>query len=576
VARREPDPATAYAKAVISGKITAGRLVRLACERHLRDLESGHERGLSFDVEAAAYAIGFIEQFLCLAEGEHDGKPFLLQPFQKFIVGSLFGWKGADGYRRFRTAYIEMGKGNGKSPLAAGIGILGLVADGEPGAEVYSAAVTRDQAKILFSDAEKMVASSPALRARIDNTVNNLAYMAAHSFFRPVSSEARALDGKRVHMALIDEVHEHPNGMVVDKMRAGTKGRRQALIFEITNSGYDRHSICFQHHEFSEKVLEGVIVNDSWFAYVCQLDPCESCRSAGKPSPSDGCKDCDDWRNEAVWAKANPNLDVSITRKYLREQVDEAIGMPGKQNIVKRLNFCIWTEQATRWLDMSVWDGGNLPVEEEDLRGCMAVGGLDLANTTDIAAMVLAFPCDDGCYDLVPRFWIPENAIAARVRKDRVPYDVWVREGLITVTPGDVIDYDRIREDIREIGEKFDIAEIAFDRWNATQLCTQLGSDGFAMVAFGQGMVSMAAPTKEFATLLQAKRVRHGGNPVLRWMASNVAVEQDAAGNMKPSKVRSKEKIDGIVATIMSIGLAMRQPEPEEQAYTDRGLLILG
>jgi phage terminase large subunit-like protein len=276
--------------------------------------------------------------FLQLAEGEHAGKPFKLEPFQQFIVGSLFGWRGPDGYRRFRTAYIEIGKGNGKSPLAGGIGLYGMAADDEEGAEIYAAAVTRDQARILFTDAEKMVKASPFLTEIVTQNVNNLAVLSTNSYFRPVSSESRGLDGHRVHMALIDEIREHPNSLVVDKMRAGTKGRRQALILEITNSGYNRETVCWAHHEYSSKILEGLIENDSWFAYVCQLDPCDPCRAEGKDTPTEGCPDCDDWREEKTWIKANPCLDVSITRKYLREQVAEAIGMPTKQNIVRRLS----------------------------------------------------------------------------------------------------------------------------------------------------------------------------------------------------------------------------------------------
>src|SRR5262245_25267135 len=329
---------TQYARDVVEGKIPAGRLVRLAGDRHMRDLEEGSRRELHFDERAATRSIEFFS-FLRLAEGEHAGKPFRLEPFEQFIVGSLFGWKGSDGFRRFRNGYVEMGKGNGKSPLAAGIALYGLSADGETGAEVYSAAVTRDQAKIVFADAVKMVTASPALSRRIDRTVNNLAVLSTNSFFRPVSSEARGLDGKRVHIAVIDEIHEHPSSHVVDKMRAGTKGRRQALIFEITNSGYDRNSVCWAHHEYSTKVLDRIIQDDSWFTYVCQLDPCEECQRQGKTQPQDNCPNCDQWTDEKVWIKANPCLDVSITRRYLSEQVREAQGMPSKQNIVKRLNF---------------------------------------------------------------------------------------------------------------------------------------------------------------------------------------------------------------------------------------------
>ncbi len=554
--RRPPalDPVTRYARDVTAGTILAGRLVRLAGERHLRDLKEGPARGLSFDVRAAIRAIQFFG-FLHLAEGEHAGKPFQLEPFQQFIVGMLFGWKGPDGFRRFRTGYGEIGKGNGKSPLAAGIGLLGFLADGEIGAEIYSAAVTRDQAKIVYLDAEKMVDASPALSRRVEKTVSNMAVLRTNSFFRPVSSEARGLDGKRVHMALIDEIHEHPSAHVVDKMRAGTKGRRQALIFEITNSGYDRNSVCWNHHDYSVKVLEGVIEDDSWFAYVCQLDPCEACQKAGRTQPSDGCEYCDQWTDESVWIKANPCLDVSITRKYLREQVREAVGMPSKQNIVRRLNFCAWTEQSVRWIDMGVWDDCNFPVNLEELRGRQCFGGLDLSSTTDISAFVLLFPREDGePWPVVCRFWVPREHVRRRAEKDRVPYDQWIREGYIEATEGNVIDYDVIRKRIREDAERFNIKEIAFDRWNSSQLCIQLQSDGTEMIPFGQGFASMSAPTKELEKRILGRQIAHGGHPVLRWMISNVSVKQDPAGNLKPDKSKSSERIDGVVALIMAQG----------------------
>ena len=315
------DPITDYARAVTTGTILAGRLVRLAGARHLRDLAEGPARGLTWSPAHGQHIIDFFPQFLRLAEGEHAGRPFALQPWQQFIVGSLFGWLGSDGYRRFRRGYIETGKGSGKSPMAAGVGLYGLAFDDEAGAEVYAAAVSRDQARIMFSDAVKMVAASPDLAALIDVNVNNLSVRGSNSFFRPVSSEGRGLDGKRVHIALIDELHEHRSDVVVDKMRKGTKGRRQALVLELTNAGYDRESVCWYEHDYSAKVLERVVDNDAWFAYVCQLDACNACRADGKDQPQEACPTCDDFRDERVWIKTNPNLDVSISHKYLRELV---------------------------------------------------------------------------------------------------------------------------------------------------------------------------------------------------------------------------------------------------------------
>lgn len=568
---------TQYALDVTEGRIVAGRLVRLACERHLRDLEHGAERGLRFDEDAATRAITFFG-FLQLAEGEHAGKPFQLRPWQAFIVGSLFGWKGEDGYRRFRLAYIESGKGSGKSPLLGGIGLYMMTADGEMAAECYAAAVTREQAKISFTDAKRMVEASPSLTKRVDVLVNNLSHQASGSFFRPVSSEGRGLDGKRPHFAGIDEIHEHRTSVVVDKMRAGTKGRRQALIVEITNSGYDRQSVCFQHHTYSSQILEGALDNDAWFAYVCQLDVCEECRAAGKVSPTDGCPDCDDWTDEAVWIKANPNLDVSLTRKYLREQVAEAVGMPAKAGIVQRLNFCVWTQQLTKWLPIDRWMAGNEPFTRESLKGRRCYGGIDLAPVHDLSAFALLFPpvTPGEKLKVLVRFWCCAEDIMERSKRDRVPYDLWERQGWIETTPGNTTDFDFIEAAIAEDGKYFSIQNIAYDRaWAHSTVLHLQDKHGFTMVNFGQGFMSMAAPTAELERVVRAGEIQHGNNPILTWMASNVVVQMDPAGNLKPDKESSPERIDGIVATIMAVAMAMGEQKPRESIYNTQPLMVI-
>lgn len=545
-------PATDYARKVVEGEIVAGKLVRLACQRHLNDIErskSDPSWGYYFDDDAAQHAIDYFQLVLQLQEGEFAGKPFILQPFQQFKTGCLFGWKNSDGYRRFRYAYIEEGKGNGKSPWLGGIGLYMLTDDGEPGAEVYAAAVTRDQAKILFSDAEKMGRGSPDLAAELEFTVNNIAHPGSQSFFRAISAEARALDGKRVHAALIDELHEHPNAMVVDKMRAGTKNRRQALIVSITNSGYDRNSVCYQHHVYAQQILEGILENDEWFAFVAGLD---ACGAEGHTNPVPGCPNCDDWTDEAVWPKANPGLDTILPRRYLREQVAEALGMPSKLNIVLRLNFCIWTESANRWLDMDAWDQC---ADESDpmklrSRGCWL--GIDLSSTTDLTAAALVFePDDDDVLDVLMYYWVPEDGLRKRVAKDRVPYDVWTRQGYIETTDGKVVDYDAIIERVKDFQELgYNIREIAMDPWNATATATKLMAMGFEVVFVRQGYASLNEPSKELERRVMAKTIRHGGNPVLRWNAANVSVASDPAGNIKPDKEHSTERIDGIAALV--------------------------
>lgn len=548
-------PVTAYAEAVSRGAVVTNRLVRLACERHLRDLK---RKDIHFDEDAAQRAIDFFGH-LRLAEGQFAGQPFTLQPWQEFIVGSLLGWKITDGSRRFRVAYIEVAKGNGKTPMAAGIGLYCLTADGEQSAEVYAAAVTREQANIGFRDAKLMAEASPALARRLTIQEHNIAYEATHSFFRPVSSEHRGLDGKRPQCALIDEIHEHPSDIVVEKMRAGTKGRRQALIIEITNSGYDRRTICYRHHELSVRILEGIIENDSWFAFVAGLDTCERCRLEGAASPKDGCPDCDDWLDEKVWQKANPNVGVSIPLRYLREQVAEAVSMVSKQNIVQRLNFCMWNQSKNRWISDELWEKNEVEIDLEALRGQVCYAGLALSSTYDIAALVLWFPDQDCC---LPFFWIPEESIADRVLRG-VPYDAWVREGYVMATPGNVTDYDAVRTKLNELAEVYDIREVATKRWNATQVQSQLIADGFEVVQYSDGMKDMSPATKELERLLSEGNAHHDGNPVLRFHASNVAIRTDAEEHVRPDKEASPERFDGIEALIMAIGRTLTLTEEE-------------
>ena len=988
-------PVTAYAKEITAGVTPANKWVRLACKRHLQDLKTGKKRGLYFDEAAADHAISFFPEFLCFYEGAFDGQPFNLTPCQQFIIGSIFGWKRKqDDCRRFRTAYIEMAKGQGKSPLAGGLGLYCLAFDDEPGAEIYAAAVTREQAGILFRDARTFAEKSESLREMLRIDKHNIAYEAENSFFRPVSSEHRGLDGKRPHCVLIDEIHEHPNDLVVRKMSAGMKGRRQGLQFEITNalaldtpiptptgwstmgelkpgdqvfdeagnvcrvmaatetmtghecfdvmfddgskiiadaghlweteraqsgtkrdvwmkefivradeergnrrhrrkrssenneeifcwcgcgetllqfdsagrprsyipghnnrkvekigirttleikntlsisqkqknhkvrlakslvlpdkdlpidpyvlgcwlgdgnskdaalvifdddieiarnienagvsvgrrrqvqcskrlglygigvkghgrrdslhcemkragllknkhipheylrasykqrlnllrglmdtdgsispktgrcvftqsrhelclsvaeivnglgmkctmrhsisrlrekdfdrwdvffyppwgldvfginrknqhnyprhsrkrmsgsrmivdvrpiqsvpvkciavnslsqlflagrsmipthnSGYDRHSICFEHHDYSEKVLEGIIEDDAWFTLMTGLDVCPRCAGEGKTVPQDGCPDCDDWRDETTWIKANPNLPYlgAPFHDYLRRQVDEAKAMPAQENIVKRLNFCVWTESITRWIPADKWNACAFHVEPEQLRGRICYGGLDLSTNTDVTAWVKVFPPleEGGRYEVLCKFFLPKANMRERVTRDKVPYDVWERQGFITLTPGGLIDYAFILAQIKQDTEDFDVTELAFDRWGSQKITTDLQDLGFevkteaskaqassaTLVQFGQGYASMNAPVKEVETMVLGKTLAHGGNPVLSWMVSNVSLKLDPAGFAKIDKSTSTERVDGAVALVMAIGRAMLRGGPVKSAY---------
>jgi phage terminase large subunit-like protein len=549
------DSATDYALRVANGDVVAGPWVRLAARRHLQDLERGHERGLVWCPERGEHAITFIQ---CLRhyQGASAGKLFLLSDWQRFVVGSLFGWYTAEGHRRFRIAYVEIGKGNGKTPLAAAIALYGLVADGEAGAEVYSAATSRDQAGICFNDAKQFVLSCPPLLNRLQVAGNNIAFLATSSFMRTVSAEGRGLDGKRPHIVVVDEFHEHPTAVVVEKMRAGTKGRTRALILEITNSGYDQTTVCFEHHDYSIKVLQGVIENDSWFAYVAALDKGE-----------------DPFSDEACWIKANPNLGVSLTLQYLREQVMEARDLPSKRNLVLRLNFCRWTEASEGWTDLDHWDQCNRPVATSALRGRRCYGGLDLASVSDFTALAWIFPpadgADAGIWDLVLRLYLPEAAVVKLREKKRLPVDQWIKEGLITVTPGNVTDYGFVKADVARDREQFDVQEIAFDRFNSSQLVTDLQDDGVTMVGFGQGFGSMSAPIKELERLYMSHRLAHGGHKVLRWMASSVVATRDPADNVKFDRAKSTQKIDGMVATAMALGRAIATHDDDDDEHEE-------
>ena len=405
--------------------MVAGPLVRLACKRHLDDLDRGPERGLTVGSGSGGSCDRVLPR--CAATERRRTRRQTVHPAREpgFIVGSLFGWKGLDGFRRFRVAFVEIGKGNGKSPLAAGIGLYMMMADKEPRAEIYAAAVDKDQAQILFRDAIAMVNQSPHLASRLVKSGGegrewNLADLKTGSFFRPISSEqrGRGKSGPRPHCSLLDEVHEHPTNAMVEFMRAGTKGRRQALMFMITNSGFDRKTVCWDYHKQADRVLNGVLENDSFFGFVCSLD------------------EGDDWRDEAVWPKANPLIDVSITRKYLQEQVAEAKGMPSKQSIVRRLNFCEWTEGESAWLAQEVWDAAQARLDFGDYAGRKCHGGVDLSFKRDLTALSLVFDHDDGDKAAFVWFFMPGEGVREREDRDGVPYGLWRDQGYIEATPG--------------------------------------------------------------------------------------------------------------------------------------------
>jgi phage terminase large subunit-like protein len=553
---RSADRVTDYAERVSAGEIVAGPHVRDACARHLRDLKDGPGRGLKWDLGSANEAFRFFAEVLRLNGGEFEGKPFILEPSQAFIVGSLFGWKRANGYRRFRVAYIEQGKGNGKSPMVAGIGLYMLVADREPRAEVYAFATKKDQAQILFRDAIAMVDQSPELDKALSRAGGkgrewNIADLESASFFRPVSADD-AQSGPRPHCAIGDEVHEHKTGLMVEMMRAGTKGRRQALIILITNSGTDRQSVCWSHHKYGSQVAAGALEDDAYFSYICALD------EGDEP-----------FNDEACWPKANPLLGVSIHKEYLREQVREARGMPSKDSIVRRLNFCQWVEAENPAFSLELWRKAIEEYDEELLIGRACYGGLDLSSTTDLTAFALLFePTEkDPHWRLRVWFWMPKDGIVEKARTDKIEQlPVWVAAGFITATPGSAVNKLFVVSHVIDCCEKYDVQSIGFDMYRIEDFKSLLTNEGVSLPleSFGQGYKSMAPAVDEFERLLVSGELRHDGNPVMNWNVSNAVFEIDPAGNRKVTKERAMGRVDGVVAAVMAAGRALQRPEAFE------------
>lgn len=557
--RHEIGPVERYALDVVNGRVPAGELVRLACERHLSDLETGQDRGLVWRPELADYAIRFFS-FLRHSKGEWAGQPFELEPWQQFIVGSLWGWTHENGLRRYRVAYDEVSRKNGKSTVAAGVGLLLFVGDGEPGAEVYTAATKRDQARITHSEATRMVKASPSLRKRVKVYKDNLSIEGTASKFEPLGADADTMDGLNIHGAIVDELHAHRTRDVWDKIETATGARRQPLVFAITTAGSDQQSICYQQHEYAERVLRGTIQDDHYFAYISTIDK------------------GDDWADPKAWAKANPNLGISVSIEDLARKAKQAKEMPAAQNAFMRLHLNVWTQQVDRWISLHLWDGNNLePIDEERFRGRACYGGLDLSSVSDISAWALLFP-DEGDpdrLDVLVRCWCPEARLNDTSNRYRDQYRAWAQQGFLKATPGDAIDYSFIKQQILEDAQKFRIIDINIDRlFQAHQLAMELIDEGLMIVGFGMGFYSMATPMKEFERLLLSNKLNHGGNPVLRWMADNVSVKQDPAGNLKPDKATSQGKIDGIVAIVMALDRAMRHTETRS-VYEERGIYVL-
>ena len=596
-------PAELYAEQVRSGEILVCEYVRLAVERYYADLDRALDRGWYFDKKAAMRAIRFIEK-LKHTKGEWAGQRFRLEPWQQFVLWNIFGWKvcarrvqrqtsltsaepqpklafgkDADGtrrlaspsssslgkarerslpsfVRRFRYAYIEIARKNGKTALSAGIGLYMLFADGESRPEVYSAATVKDQAKICFSDAVEIVKATD-LKNYLTPYRNSIVYELKGGTMKPLSSDYGTHDGLNPSCGIIDEFHAHKDSGMFDVIKSAFGARRQPLMFIITTAGFDKSGVCYAYRENVIKVLRGVNEDDSLFGIIYTLD------------------DKSEWDDPKMWIKANPNLGVSLSADYLADQVKDAKNRPEAVRNVMTKNVDLWVDAERTWILDDVWLKCIGTTAPADLKGCACWGGLDLSNVSDITAYVLLFHENDR-FQLLPHFWIPEEKMLEKVRKENINYDKWVAEGYVTVTPGNVIDYDFVKADILRIVADYDLRTSAYDRWNSSQKIIDLQNEGMGCNPFGQGYGSMSAPTKEFEKLVLTGKIEHFGNPVLRWMLASTLVKTDPAGNIKPDKEKSTQKIDGIVAAIMALGEWMTaQADDESNPYENRGLLTL-
>lgn len=617
------DEVTLWAKAVVKGKIVAGPHVRNAAARHLDDLRNGRNRGLKWDTDSVERVFKFFRHVLCLSKGKFEGKPFELEPSQKFLIGSLFGWKKADGKRRFRRAYIEQGKGNGKSPIAAGIGMYCLLADGEPGAEVYAAASKKDQAQVMYQSAVSMRKHSPALASRLvtsgANPVWNMAHLDSGSFFRPISSES-GQSGPLPSCALCDEIHEHKDGMVLEMLERGFKSRRQPLLIMITNSGSDRNSVCWEEHVNAIRAAAGNAelygkVDEDWryvgnpeaaaqfddtFSFVCSLDHGD-----------------DPLEDEKCWIKANPLLDVTIPSEELCRAVRQAKSMPGKLNNVLRLHFCVWTDSDSAWMSRATLEQCVEDFHPSELIGEKVYAGIDLSGSRDLTALALVVPTglveskrENGGTQLLPTFdawveaWTPGDDLRERALRDNAPYDVWAEQGWLNAPPGPQVRMDFVAARLAEISTEYQLEGVAYDRYAYRKFEEELDALGVTVPQFEhpQGGKRRARPPdaivenarrngdeppeglwmpgslKMLETLLIERRIRIRRNPVLISAAMSAAIESDPFDNRWFSKRKATNRIDAIVALAMAVGLATSSPGEivRGSVYnTGRDLLVL-
>lgn len=517
---------------------TWAKWIRTEADRH------AVAEGCYFDINAAERVRTFFAKFLRHSSGKWAGQPFELLDWQwKDLIAPLYGWRQANGTRRYRRAFIEVPKKQGKSTICSGLSLYHLVADGEQGAEVYCAAADRQQAAIVYNEAAAMVEASPALLHRLElvKSQKRIVYFQTGSLFRALAADAGRNEGLKTSALIFDELHAQKNRALWDSLRWGGAAREQPLILAITTAGYDRTSICYEQYQYAKGILEGRHFDSSFFVYIAEAE------------------ESDDWTDERVWHKANPSLGQTVSLESFRQDFLEAKQSAASENAFRRYRLNQWTEQAERWLPMDKWAACAREFDDDDLVGLACYGGLDMAATQDICAFVLVFPLDDGTFRLLPKFWVPSEANKKRERTNKARIDHWIKQGYITEHEGDQVDFAMVRRDILELRERYDIRKIGKDKWNSAELGQHLAGEGVEVIDIGQGKwLSPAA--KEFYRFITSELLHHNDNPVLNWMAGNIAVHIDGAENVSVRKDRSIDKIDGIIGAVMGIGLCMAEP----------------
>lgn len=514
-----------------------------------------------YDKARADRAVQFIES-LTHTKGEWSNTPFWLLPWEEKIVRDVFGTVREDGTRQFRTAFVEICKKAGKSELAAAVALYLLYADNEPSAEVFSAAADRQQAGIVYEVGKKMVEQCPALmkRSKIMTASKRIVNKANSGYYQVLSADVGGKHGYSISGLIFDEIHNQPNRELYDVLTKGSgDARRQSLFFIITTAGNNRESIAYELHTKAMDILNGRIKDPTFYPVVYSLGMDE------------------DWADEKNWYKVNPSLGYTVKIERMREAFQEALRNPAEENVFRWLRLNQWVGSTVAWIPDHVFMKGDIPINMKSLEGRECYAGLDLSSSEDITALVLMFPprSEDEKYIILPYFWVPEDTVPKKVRQTGVPYDQWIAKGYMNSTPGNIIDYQYILNFIEEISDRYHIMEIAYDRWGSNMVIERLTEMGLTVVPFGQGYSSMSSPTKMLYELLMKGGMVHGGNPVLRWMAGNVQVDTDPAGNIKVTKKKATGKVDGIVAAIMALDRCVRH-EQTGSVYDDpeRGLLV--